>query len=242
MSSTGSVDSGIRLVLLDAVGTLLRPLPSVPQVYHAAARRHGSRRSAEQIAADFRRAWAEQFPTRGDLRTDPQRERARWRQIVRQVIPDARDGEALFEELWDHFARPESWQLYDDVGPALEILQRSGCLWGVASNFDSRLRPIAARRLPTLAAERIFLSVELGWRKPAVEFFRAVEQRCGLSRGEILLVGDDWQEDFLAGQAAGWRTVWLCRDSAAPSHSAPPESAGQAPPDTLVEALTRQFR
>jgi hypothetical protein len=48
----------IRWIAFDAVDTLIKPIPSVAAIYHAAGLRHGSRLSLEQISARFRLAFA----------------------------------------------------------------------------------------------------------------------------------------------------------------------------------------
>jgi putative hydrolase of the HAD superfamily len=53
----------------------------------------------------------------------------------------------------------------------------------------------------------VFASSEIGWRKPAAEFFRTVEQRLGCEPAEILLVGDDPDLDIAAGRLAGWHVL-----------------------------------
>ena len=64
---------------------------------------------------------------------------------------------------------------------------------------------IAAVVEPLTLADHVFASSELGWRKPAAAFFRAVEQRLGLRPEELLLVGDDPELDVAAALRAGWQ-------------------------------------
>ena len=53
----------------------------------------------------------------------------------------------------------------------------------------------------------MFASSELGWRKPAIEFFRAVEQRLNARPDELAMVGDDDRLDIAAAVRAGWRGI-----------------------------------
>lgn len=77
----------------------------------------------------------------------------------------------------------------------------------LASNFDERLHAIAGLIEPLSWADQVFASSEIGWRKPAAEFFRTVERRLGCKPGEILLVGDDPDLDIAAGRHAGWHVL-----------------------------------
>jgi putative hydrolase of the HAD superfamily len=117
----------------------------------------------------------------------------------------------LFEALWGHFARPEHWRLYDDVAPALAQLHRVGIACGIASNFDSRLFAIRAGFAPLATLEWVFAAAELGWRKPALEFFSTISARIGLPPGRIWMVGDDWGRDVVPALAAGWQAILLNR-------------------------------
>ena len=68
----------------------------------------------------------------------------RWRDIVASVLDDVTDPEGCFEELYRHFARPEAWTCDPQAAPVLEQLAARGLVLGLASNYDHRLRPVAA--------------------------------------------------------------------------------------------------
>lgn len=208
----------VKAVLFDAVGTLLRPRPSVGEVYAAAAARHGLQVTPEIVASRFSQAFAseEQFDSQSlGGRTSPEREIERWRRIVTQVFPDAAEPAALFADLWDHFAAATNWEMFEDVAPALARIRQQVPVVGIASNFDCRLRGIC-QHLPELTpCSPLLISAEIGWRKPCEQFFRAAERELNLRPAEILLVGDDQENDYQAAQAAGWQAIWLTREPAA---------------------------
>ena len=55
----------------------------------------------------------------------------------------------------------------------------------------------------------VFLSEELGYEKPAVEFFERVFAAIGeLDRERVLIVGDSLTSDITGGNRAGIRTCW----------------------------------
>jgi putative hydrolase of the HAD superfamily len=201
-------------ILFDAVGTLICPDPPVAAAYGAAGRRHGSNLTEAEIGQRFRQAFRgeEELDTRPDgSRTDEARESRRWRTIVDQVFDDVRDGEALFSELWAHFAQPRHWRLFDDVSQTWQALAGQGLKLGIASNFDSRLRQVCAGLVPLDRCDSIFVSSELGARKPSADFFSRIGQALEVAPERILLVGDDWSNDYLAARAAGWQALFLDR-------------------------------
>jgi putative hydrolase of the HAD superfamily len=203
--------AGVRAVVFDAVGTLIAPDPPAPAVYATVGRRHGSGPSLDEIAARFRTAFQAQDAAdcAAGWRTDEPREERRWRAIVAATLDDVPDPAACFRELWDHFARPAAWRSAPGAGSLLTELARRGLTVGIASNFDRRLRSVVAA-LPELAPVRhVVISSEVGWRKPAREFFEAVVRAVGCAPGEVLVVGDDFENDYAGAMAAGLRAVLI---------------------------------
>jgi putative hydrolase of the HAD superfamily len=214
------IPSQVRCVLFDAVGTLIYADPPVSAVYAAAARSFGLNLDESIVKDRFATAFAKQYAGSSvdtDDTTSEYRERGRWRAIVADVFVEIAPCDALFECLWNHFARPTSWRLYEDAAVCWQSLKRAGFQVGIASNFDQRLLAICAGLPPLDHCEYIFPSSQLGWRKPAALFFRAIEEAMALKPDELMLVGDDWDGDYLAATSAGWHAVYLQRngDSAA---------------------------
>jgi putative hydrolase of the HAD superfamily len=202
---------GIRTVVFDVVGTLLEPAPSVARAYQIAGRRQGVELAEAEIARRFSRAWARQEAADAAaspaFATSRQREHDRWRLIVEEVFDQTPAAAAIFAELWDHFGQPESWRSVPAGCRLLEAAREAGLAVAVASNFDERLKPLARLVEPLAGIDQVFASSELGWRKPAAEFFQAVAGRLSRQPGELLLVGDDPRLDLTAARAAGWRAV-----------------------------------
>ena len=199
---------GVRVAVFDVVGTLVAPRPSVPEAYRAAAARQGVFLDTETIHERFREAWREE-----ELRdaaatpayaTDQTREIARWRSIVERVFGGGTDCDAIFAALWDHFADPASWEPIAAGAGLFDAAVAAGIPIALASNFDERLNGLAARLEPLCQADHVFTSAEIGWRKPATEFFRAIERRLDCRPHELVLVGDDATLDLAAGRRAGW--------------------------------------
>lgn len=197
------------LVFFDAVGTLLHPEPPAPIVYAHVGRRFGSQRDEADIAARFRAAFHHQ--EEGDyaagLRTDESREIARWRAIVREVLDDVTDTETCFQELYAHFARADAWRCLPETERVLGTLAERGHVLGIASNFDHRLRGLV-ENLPALRPIRyLVISSEIGWRKPAPEFFREMCRQVNASPEQVLYVGDDPINDYEGARVARLRAV-----------------------------------
>jgi putative hydrolase of the HAD superfamily len=203
---------GIRWILFDAVGTLIYPDPPVAEVYYAAATRFGSRLSIAEIQQRFSVAIKNGFAV--NCSTNEANERRRWRSIVAEVVRDIPlHVEAVFEHLWQHFADPQQWRLYDDVAPTLNDLSSRGFQLGIASNFDGRLKNIVSFHPGLSACQTVFVSSGVRYSKPDPRFFRAIQEQLGVDPAQIVLVGDDEICDIQAATAAGWRAIRLDREN-----------------------------
>ena len=199
-----------RAVMFDAVGTIIFADPPVVDVYHAAAEQHGVSVSPAIIRERIANALAKHFAER--TISSEAIEEARWRKIVADVFSEEeRLVDGIFEHLWQHFAQPRAWRLFDDVADCFAALTDGGYRIGIASNFDARLRQVCAGH-SALEKIDIFCSSEVGFAKPDARFFQAVERRLNLTPSELALVGDDLIADHQGATAAGWKSIFIDRD------------------------------
>lgn len=215
----------IRWIAFDVVGTLIFPVPPVSTVYHRVAQAHGSQQSATEIGQRFRDTFRKceerdlgksaDWTQADRLMTDEGRERHRWRRIVANVINDIDDTESCFVELFDYFAAPSAWKCFPEVGEVLQALHTAGYRLAMASNLDSRLDALCDG-LPELGAiELRVISSQVGYRKPSLHFYRALAAAADCQPAEIMMVGDDFQNDILGARQAGLRTLFVQRSAPA---------------------------
>lgn len=221
----GGMDlSGISAVVLDAVGTLIYPQPSVAEAYQQAILRHcGVNVEAERVKTVIRESLTARSAGE-DLRTSEPAEHEFWAELIRELCPGADGFQVCFDELFAHFAKPESWKCFADVDGLFTDLKRLGVKVAIASNFDLRLHSVCDG-LPEISDVdcRIISSVA-GWRKPAIPFFHEAVRELGVSAERTLMVGDDLINDVQGALAAGMRSAWICRESTKDG-TAPPENA-----------------
>lgn len=219
---TQTLMDGIDGIVLDAVGTLIRADPSVSEAYLAVASRQGVSLSLEVVRARFHAEFRddETRERAGGMRTSEDNERARWRRIVARVLPELPEPDRGFAELWEHFARAESWRCFEDVAPAIGALTRAGIPFRIASNFDGRLRAVVGGLVDLAGCERwLQISSEVGLRKPHPEFYQSVCADLGLPPERVLWVGDDPENDGEGPRRAGLRSVLLDRSQATPERA-----------------------
>jgi putative hydrolase of the HAD superfamily len=215
------IPPGVRAVFFDAVGTVIHPDPAAADAYSVIGRRFGSRLDLDEVrrrfAASFKRQ--EEYDLRAGLRCDEQRELQRWRQIVSEVLDDVADMEGCFQALHEHFARPASWRCEPGTGEVFKFLHESGYQVGLASNFDSRLRLVAKGFSELAGPLHLAISAEIGWKKPAPHFFSSLCELAGVEPEQVLLVGDDLDNDFTGARCFGLHALLF--DSAGRSNLLP---------------------
>lgn len=219
--------ANVRAVVFDAVGTLIHPQPAVQSAYGRHGRRFGSRYADEELLPRFRAAFARQErwdAEHGHGRTSAARETSRWRSIVAEVLDDVTDAEGVFDALWRYFGDPAHWRVDEAALSLFERLRRDGVALAVASNFDERLIEVCGRLPPLDACDRVFVSSQLGYHKPAAEFYEAIECALELAADQILLVGDDLENDYRAARRRGWHALWI----GAPADRTPGPHGAQA--------------
>lgn len=197
---------GVRAVVFDAVGTLIHPDPPAPQRYAEVGKRYGSRLGAAEITDRFRAAFRkeEEADRLAGFRTSGQREISRWRHIVGRALDDIADPEACFQELFSWFSRPDAWRVEPETGHVLGALASRNFTLGIASNYDRRLYSVIdGKRELTPASDIVVVSAEIGWRKPAPEFFEALCRAVSCQPSEVLYVGDDRSNDYDGACRAG---------------------------------------
>lgn len=211
----------IRCIALDAVGTLIYAEPSVAEAYALYGQRFGSRLPAEDVrrrfAEAFRRADESAVATFGEPgRTNEEHERVFWRQVVQDVLPDVTDPSACFEELFEHFGRPEAWRCFDDVAATLRGLGERGYRVLIASNFDARLNRVCDGLAELRDVRCRVISSLVGYRKTHRGFYSAVVEAAECDPTELLMVGDDLVNDVESARAAGIAAVHLRREFVVP--------------------------
>lgn len=218
----------LRAVIFDAVHTILRPMPDVVSTYFLAGKKAGSRLSKDKVKQRFRDARRKHFGTSvpasqtrpGLLPSSDEIEFQLWKNLVADVFSDVKPIDSLFQTLWDHFASPKPWQLYDDVEPCWKRLRDTGVKLVIASNFDSRLHEIVQKQEAIANADAIFCSAEVGFRKPDPNFYKVVAKELGLKDSDdVTMIGDDFENDCQAPRIFGWKALHLDRRSGIESNS-----------------------
>lgn len=190
-----------RAMTFDAAGTLLHPVEPVGDVYARFAVRHGGERDAAAIGAAFARTMHD---ARALRMGDPT-----WRKFWAHVVATATGcaAPALVDELYDHYAAPDAWQLTDGTLGGLELLRVGGVRVGVISNWDTRLRALLDDLGVLARIDVLVVSGELGIEKPDPRIFEHAARELGVAIDALVHVGDDADDDVAGARAAGARAM-----------------------------------
>ncbi|MCC9599390.1 HAD-IA family hydrolase [Stieleria sp. JC731] len=203
-------------IVFDSTGTLMRPEPDAASVYHQFGSQFGLNVGVDVVSQRLKSAMVKHFlGENANAPTDDEVEYRRWRQIVADTLPEipADSFESTFRALWQTFAEPESWTLFDDVVPTLSRLKQRGYSVAVASNFDERLPPIVRALGLETYVDQILISSELGFSKPNLQFYQTAMNKLGAVHPDrVLMIGDTFVGDVQAPQQFGWHARHLVRD------------------------------
>jgi REG-2-like HAD superfamily hydrolase len=187
----------VRALLVDAAGTLLHPREPVAKTYADYARRHGVHVDEALVKERFKEALRER-PSGPRYVGDA---RPFWRSVVARCTGSS--SEALFEELYGHFALPEAWTVAGGAPEAFAALRAAGKKVAVVSNWDDRLPPLLAALGLTQHLDDVIVSSEVGLEKPDPAIFRLACARLGVAPAEAIHVGNDPVEDVQGARTAG---------------------------------------
>ena len=212
-----------KALSFDAADTLIYLPTGVGQPYAEVARSHGVGGAVTPAdwEAAFRRAW-KAIPELGataDGGPFPDDQRGWWADLVHLVIKDLRlalsaeEEQALFGDLWNHFAKSGVWQVYPEVHRVLGQLQDEGIKLVIISNFDKRLLPVLEHERLSRYFDTVYLSSVHGADKPHPRMFERFLVDTGLSATpELALhIGDHPKADWAAARSAGLQVFELDR-------------------------------
>lgn len=205
--ATKTLSRKIKAVSFDVGGTLIEPWPSVGHVYAEVAARHGLKNlSPEQLNARFKAAWCS--------RQNFRHSRNEWDELVDEVFGGSTPT-GFFAELYDRFAEPDAWHIYEDVVPTLDLLVSRNIKLAIISNWDERLRPLLQKLKLEKYFEAFSISLEMGFPKPSPIIFEHAAKALNLPASSILHVGDSFEMDVTGATAAGFQAVQIHRRRAA---------------------------
>ena len=199
--------NSIKVLTVDAAGTLIQPWPSVGAVYGKTAREFGIEIKDEDVNERFHLVFGQ---AQTNKKITMRKEKDFWREVVTTIFQPFAKGQKIdpiFEILWDLFAEGKHWRIAKSAEITLQKIKDRGYRLAVLSNNDSRLRSVLNDHNITPLFEELFISSELGVEKPDPNIFRAVEKKMNEGPSSFLHLGDSHSRDFEGARAAGWSAL-----------------------------------
>lgn len=211
---------------------------------------------ADQDTEDMVRHWASAFrdfaPTlkqtgwyEGYLKSgEPTRIEQMRLTLMRVGIDDpihARNLSQTYMEL-----RDVALALFPDALDLLDYLKSKYPL-GLITNgpADIQRQEVVTLNLESYFEPRVFIEGEIGEGKPLQTVFKKAQDAVGVEAHEILFVGNSYDHDVAPAIKAGWRTIWVRRESDVPPSADPATESkpknkpqGAPDPDAIVDNLS----
>jgi putative hydrolase of the HAD superfamily len=205
-----------RALLLDAMGTLFTLRQPLGITYAEAAADHGLKVEPAAIETAFAAVYAEAPPLAFpglDGEALRAAEVAWWGARIDAVLQATigRAGQAaLHRHLFETFADPRLWRVYEDVPAILQRWSEAGIRLAVVSNFDSRLPDLLQGLGLAAWIGPVVFSSRAGAAKPSPLPFQLALEALGVTAKQAWHVGDS-PEDEAGARAAGLRCLLVRR-------------------------------
>lgn len=205
-----------KAVFFDVGGTLLRPHPSVGDIYARHAGAFGFCGSADELNHQFRVEWKKMGGMESLNGCDLQAERGFWYDLVFNVFSPfggLKRFDDYFEIVYQAFTLKDSWRVFEDVVESgiLDHLKRRGIVMGVVSNWDSRLPQILDNLGLAGYFKFILASTVVGSAKPDRKIFEEALRRSEVDAGEACHIGDELNADFHGASRIGIQGILIDR-------------------------------
>jgi 2-haloacid dehalogenase len=161
----------------------------------------------------------------------------RYRQVLAQTARQIGShlGIAISEDEGTGFAESLTrWKPFMDTLPALQSLARKFRL-GIISNVDDDLFAETRKKLAPVEFDFVITAQQVQSYKPSLRNFEEAIRRSGLSKDQLLHVGQSLYHDVAPANTLGIRNVWVNRPSIRPGSGA--AKPGNAQPTYEVHSL-----
>lgn len=207
----------LKAVTFDVTGTLIHA-PRLAAIYCQVLTRHGLPADEQQVSQTLPEVWDEL-----SCRADPRHDRFSgyeggapgfWHRYLERLCERLDLGEPTrfaSAELFDRLSQAESWEIYEDVMPTLEMLWDAGLRTAAISNWDRRLYRLLERLDLVRWLDVVVDAEAVGVEKPHPEIFQSALEQLRVEPARVLHVGDDSLKDIEGALALGMRAVRIDR-------------------------------
>ena len=210
-----------QVILFDGHGTLTYSTFSTLARYIWLAKKNGFKHSREVIKQCYYELKANYFQflkQKAQLKQPViwEQDRQKWFKLEKALFKKIRiknHYEQLSYQILDNYMSPKNQHIYKDVRPILQYLKQKKYHLGVITNSDSRYRRILRFHGVDQYFDHLFISSEIGYKKPSQKIFNSVSQYFQLPLSQMWYIGDNYELDAKAAAEAGFqKALWLVRN------------------------------
>lgn len=114
----------------------------------------------------------------------------------------------------DFFEQSDNWSVYSDVFPILDKLQQMGFRMGIISDFGDKLPSHLEKLHLAPYFELVLVSSLINLCKnDDIQIYNKAAEMAQVKPSECLMIGDSYRSDIIPAKEAGFKTIWLNRNS-----------------------------
>ncbi|WP_314062383.1 HAD family hydrolase [uncultured Vagococcus sp.] len=106
----------------------------------------------------------------------------------------------------------EEIELFVEMPSIFERISARKLAMGLITNGTTKRQSQKIERLGLkewMPADLMLISEEVGMAKPKPGIFELMAHRLSMASSELLYVGDNYANDIVGGNSAGWQTIWV---------------------------------
>lgn len=106
------------------------------------------------------------------------------------------------------------WEAFEDVKYLKNYKDYD---MGVLSNFNSGLKQLLEKTVPSIDFKNVIISEDEKVAKPSIAFYNIAVEKIGLKPSEVLYIGDSLKLDIIPALEVGFKVKLIDRDNTYPS-------------------------
>lgn len=200
-----------QVILFDGHGTLTYPCQSTLLLYNRLAQKHNSKIHKERIKKEYFLMKRKHYQflkskSKSQIPLTWDEDKKYWFFLEKSLfkkIGIKNDYEKLSSEILNNYMLPHKQRIHSDVVPILTYLKNKNYILGVLTNSDSRYREILKYYNILNLFDYLFISTEVGYKKPSKEIFNYASQKLKINLNQIWYIGDNYELDIRSALLAG---------------------------------------
>jgi len=204
----------IKAVFIDAIKTIFAPYPSETGLYkYVIEKVTGKVMTEAELAPILVKAMAETEKLDAVIGNSIQQWEHYPNKIAELIGCEGFECKTVGDQLrYETWGNPSNYRLYNDVIPALKLLQEKNIYIACVSNEDGWLSNFFDHFEIKSYFEFVLTSTEVGVEKPNPKMFCAALAKTDFQPEEVLFIGDSVISDYEGAKTVGMKPILIDRE------------------------------